>query len=78
MLPICGHGPKRGNGLGFTVLRIKEDGGCYEVYALNEKANAASSISIRRVRTLRSAEAPGLQHRILLARAPGTINPFPG
>jgi hypothetical protein len=22
---------------GFTVRRIKEDGGCYEVYALNEK-----------------------------------------
>jgi hypothetical protein len=47
-LATCDSGPKSGwqpvekleNQLkekGYTVRRIKEDGGCYEVYALNEK-----------------------------------------
>lgn len=47
-LATCDSGPKSGwqsvekleqqlKEKGFTVRRIKEDGGCYEVYALNEK-----------------------------------------
>ncbi len=47
-LATCDSGPKTGwqpvekleqqlKEKGFTVRRIKEDGGCYEVYALNEK-----------------------------------------
>jgi hypothetical protein len=47
-LATCDSGPKSGwqpvekletmlKEKGWTVRRIKEDGGCYEVYALNEK-----------------------------------------
>jgi hypothetical protein len=47
-LATCDSGPRSGwqpvekleqqlKEKGFTVRRIKEDGGCYEVYALNEK-----------------------------------------
>jgi hypothetical protein len=47
-LATCDSGPKSGwqpveklekmlTEKGWTVRRIKEDGGCYEVYALNEK-----------------------------------------
>jgi hypothetical protein len=47
-LATCDSGPKAGwqpvekleqnlKAKGFTIRRIKEDGGCYEVYALNEK-----------------------------------------
>jgi hypothetical protein len=47
-LATCDSGPKAGwqpvekleqalKAKGYTVRRIKEDGGCYEVYALNEK-----------------------------------------
>jgi hypothetical protein len=47
-LATCDSGPKSGwqpvekleqtlKEKGYTVRRIKEDGGCYEVYALNEK-----------------------------------------
>ena len=47
-LATCDSGPKTGwqpvekleqqlKEKGYTVRRIKEDGGCYEVYALNEK-----------------------------------------
>ena len=47
-LATCDSGPKSGwqasskleeqlKAKGYTVRRIKEDGGCYEVYALNEK-----------------------------------------
>jgi hypothetical protein len=47
-LATCDSGPKTGwqatdvltkrlVDQGWTVRRIKEDGGCYEVYALNEK-----------------------------------------
>jgi hypothetical protein len=47
-LATCDSGPKSGwqpvekleqqlKDKGYTVRRIKEDGGCYEVYALNEK-----------------------------------------
>lgn len=47
-LATCDSGPKTGwqpkekleqqlKDKGYTVRRIKEDGGCYEVYALNEK-----------------------------------------
>jgi hypothetical protein len=47
-LATCDSGPKTGwqsvdkleqnlKAKGYTVRRIKEDGGCYEVYALNEK-----------------------------------------
>jgi hypothetical protein len=47
-LATCDSGPKSGwqpvekleaqlKAKGFTVRRIKEDGGCYEVYAFNEK-----------------------------------------
>jgi hypothetical protein len=47
-LATCDSGPKAGwqpveklesqlKEKGYTVRRIKEDGGCYEVYALNEK-----------------------------------------
>ena len=47
-LATCDSGPKSGwqpsdkleqslKAKGWTVRRIKEDGGCYEVYALNEK-----------------------------------------
>ncbi len=47
-LATCESGPKSGwqpvekleqqlKDKGYTVRRIKEDGGCYEVYALNEK-----------------------------------------
>ncbi len=47
-LATCDSGPKSGwqpvekleqqlKDKGFTVRRIKEDGGCYEVYALNDK-----------------------------------------
>ena len=47
-LATCDSGPKSGwqpvdrleqqlKARGYTVRRIKEDGGCYEVYALNEK-----------------------------------------
>ena len=47
-LATCNSGPKSGwqpvekleqqlKEKGYTVRRIKEDGGCYEVYALNEK-----------------------------------------
>jgi hypothetical protein len=47
-LATCDSGPKAGwqpaekleqmlKDKGYTVRRIKEDGGCYEVYALNEK-----------------------------------------
>lgn len=47
-LATCESGPKSGwqpvqkledqlKAKGWTVRRIKEDGGCYEVYALNEK-----------------------------------------
>ena len=47
-LATCDSGPKTGwqpvekleqmlKEKGFTVRRVKEDGGCYEVYALNEK-----------------------------------------
>lgn len=47
-LATCESGPKTGwqpvqkledqlKAKGWTVRRVKEDGGCYEVYALNEK-----------------------------------------
>jgi hypothetical protein len=47
-LATCDSGPKAGwqpveklegklKEKGYTVRRIKEDGGCYEVYAVNEK-----------------------------------------
>ena len=47
-LATCESGPKEGwqastkleqmlKDKGWTVRRIKEDGGCYEVYALNDK-----------------------------------------
>ena len=47
-LATCESGPKSGwqsvekleqmlKEKGYTVRRVKEDGGCYEVYALNEK-----------------------------------------
>lgn len=47
-LATCESGPKSGwqpvekleqmlKERGYTVRRVKEDGGCYEVYALNEK-----------------------------------------
>lgn len=47
-LATCDSGPKSGwqpvekleqqlKEKGFTVRRIKEDGGCYEVYAINDK-----------------------------------------
>jgi hypothetical protein len=47
-LATCDSGPKSGwqavealekllKEKGWTIRRIKEDGGCYEVYALNEK-----------------------------------------
>lgn len=47
-LATCDSGPKAGwqpvekleqqlKAKGYTVRRIKEDGGCYEVYALDEK-----------------------------------------
>ncbi len=47
-LATCDSGPKSGwqssdkleqqlKAKGWTIRRIKEDGGCYEVYALNEK-----------------------------------------
>lgn len=47
-LATCDSGPKAGwqpvekleqqlKEKGYTVRRVKEDGGCYEVYALNEK-----------------------------------------
>lgn len=47
-LATCDSGPREGwqpqarleqqlKDKGWTVRRIKEDGGCYEVYALNEK-----------------------------------------
>ena len=47
-LATCDSGPRTGwqpvekleqqlKEKGYTVRRIKEDGGCYEVYALNEK-----------------------------------------
>jgi hypothetical protein len=47
-LATCDSGPKTGwqpveklegklKEKGYTVRRIKEDGGCYEVYAVNEK-----------------------------------------
>jgi hypothetical protein len=47
-LATCDSGPKSGwkpaetlekqlREKGWTIRRIKEDGGCYEVYALNEK-----------------------------------------
>ena len=47
-LATCDSGPKSGwqpvekleqqlKEKGYTVRRIKEDGGCYEVYALNDK-----------------------------------------
>jgi hypothetical protein len=47
-LATCDSGPKTGwqsvenlqallKEKGWTVRRVKEDGGCYEVYALNEK-----------------------------------------
>jgi hypothetical protein len=47
-LATCDSGPKSGwqsiekleqqlKEKGYTVRRVKEDGGCYEVYALNEK-----------------------------------------
>lgn len=47
-LATCESGPKSGwqpvetleqqlKAKGWTVRRVKEDGGCYEVYALNEK-----------------------------------------
>jgi hypothetical protein len=47
-LATCDSGPKSGwqpvekleqmlKDKGYTVRRVKEDGGCYEVYALNEK-----------------------------------------
>ncbi len=47
-LATCDSGPKSGwqpqeklekmlSERGWKILRIKEDGGCYEVYALNEK-----------------------------------------
>ncbi|HNW01906.1 MAG TPA: PepSY domain-containing protein [Burkholderiaceae bacterium] len=47
-LATCDSGPKTGwqpvekleqqlKAKGYTVRRIKEDGGCYEVYALDEK-----------------------------------------
>ena len=47
-LATCDSGPKSGwqpvekleqqlKEKGYTVRRIKEDGGCYEVYAFNEK-----------------------------------------
>ena len=47
-LATCDSGPKSGwqptakleeqlKAKGYTVRRIKEDGGCYEVYALDEK-----------------------------------------
>jgi hypothetical protein len=47
-LATCNSGPKSGwqpvekleqalKEKGYTIRRIREDGGCYEVYALNEK-----------------------------------------
>ena len=47
-LATCDFGPKSGwqpveklevmlKEKGYTLRRVKEDGGCYEVYALNEK-----------------------------------------
>jgi hypothetical protein len=47
-LATCDSGPRSGwqpeskltdmlKAKGWTVRRVKEDGGCYEVYALNEK-----------------------------------------
>jgi hypothetical protein len=49
-LATCDSGPKANwqpvekleqnlKAKGYTVRRIKEDGGCYEVYALNEKGD---------------------------------------
>ena len=52
-LATCDSGPKSGwqpvekleqalKEKGYVVRRIKEDGGCYEVYALNEKVNVVN------------------------------------
>jgi hypothetical protein len=53
-LATCDSGPKTGwqsqdalktklTGQGWKVRRIKEDGGCYEVYAINHKGERVES-----------------------------------